>query len=142
MPEKYRFLPAVLVPLMIFAVILVYTGASAQPGTETDPVVSLSYLETALSYTPISLEGGEDFRFNGNGGVMLINGNSRMSLPTDTSGGRFYIVDITEGVVHETDVDMVAGHMYVPVSDEPASAIFTVQAWQRSTIAVPGGTGS
>jgi len=141
MTGKYGYLPAVLVPLLIITVIVAVENTRAQPGTESDPVVSLSYLDTALAYTPVSLEGGEDFRFTGGRGIVLLTGSCRLSLPADTTGGRFWVVDTTVGEVHESGIDMIAGHMYVPVSNEPTSAIFTIQAWQTSTIAVPGGTG-
>ncbi len=112
--------------------------AWAQPGTETDPVISLSYLDTAMSMSPVVLEGGEEFRVSSGRTIVLLDGTARLSPPSE---GRTWIVDTTSGEVHETGIDLTVGHLYIPVADDSETAVFTVMAWQSSTIAVPGGTG-
>ena len=110
----------------------------AQPGTETDPVVSLSYLESALSVSPIILEGGEEFSVPSGRGIALIEGSSIIRPPSDV---RWWIIDVSTGEISQEPVDMLPGHMYIPVSESSEDAQFVLQAWQTSTLAIPGGAG-
>ncbi len=113
-------------------------GIHAQPGSETDPVVSLSYLDTALAMSPIVLEGGEDIRVAGGRGLSLIEGTCRLSPP---DGDRSWILDISAGEVLHGEVDMQEGHYYLPLSENTDTVEFTLLAWQTSTVAIQGGAG-
>jgi hypothetical protein len=127
--------------LLIFALaigaILVAGRLRAQPGTQADPAVSLSYLKTALSMQPVSIEGGEDFRVAPGKGVALLQGKVRLTPP---SGTRCWILDVKTGVVVQEAVEMTPGSYFLLVADDP-KVRFSLQAWESSTLALPGGSG-
>lgn len=112
---------------------------SAQPGTETDPVVSLSYLEQTLRLDAVVLEGGEEFPVLPGRGVILLDGSCVLSGP-DT--GQVWFVDVTDGDVYDGAVMMVEGHYYYPLTVAGESVTFTIEAMQTSVVAVPGGSGT
>jgi hypothetical protein len=113
--------------------------AAAQPGGESDPVVSLSYLEAELAYSQIVLEGGEEFSVTGGRGIVLVDGNCRLNIP---AGSAWKVVDITSGEVADASLDMQPGHFYLPVPEAGESGTCTLLAWQRSALAIPGSSGS
>ena len=123
------------------AAFLAGRAVHAQPGSESDPVVSLSYLETATSYQTVALEGGEELTVNSGSGIILVQGSAGLVVP---QGLRSNIIDISDGDVYSTDTEMIPGHMYIPILinelDENDSG-FVVRAWQTSVIAIPGGSG-
>jgi hypothetical protein len=138
MPVSRKLTISVLIFLASAAGFLINAGLHAQPGTQTDPVVSLSYLETALRTEAVLLEGGEEFPVAGGRGVALLEGTCRLSGPP---GGGWWIVDATDGAVHRAYIDMVPGHLYLPVANAAEDATFTLEAMQNSTVAVPAGSG-
>lgn len=119
---------------------IVYSGmiAYAQPGSESDPVVSLSYLETATSYQPVVLEGGEELSINSGAGVILIQGSAGLVVPV---GAQSKIIDISDGSALTGDIEMLPGHMYIPVMLDAGDLKFIIRPWQSSIIAIPGGEG-
>ena len=110
----------------------------AQPGSETDPAVSLSYLETAIGFSPVQLEGGEELLIDSGRGIVLVSGAAGLVLAGDL---RTKIIDISDGLVLTGDIDLVPGHMYIPIALDNSVTAITLQAWQSSIIAIPGGTG-
>jgi hypothetical protein len=125
---------AILVSIVVYRAGITY----AQPGSETDPVVSLSYLETAMSFNVVPLEGGEELRVKTGLGIILVEGSANLVLAPES---RSRIVDITAGEVHDSEIEMVPGHMYFPVNLDGLVDAITIQAWQTSYIAIPGGSG-
>jgi len=127
-----------LIPFAIAAVILFMyiSSVSAQPGTDADPVISLSYLESALSYSPVVLEGGEDLDIACGSPVILVTGNCFIMPGTDDC----HIIDLTDGDVMDESASMDPGHLYVVISTDDEST-FTVRSIQSSTIAITGGSG-
>ena len=66
-PEEPIMLRHLLISILIILIftasaLIVSQHAHAQPGTQADPAVSLSYLRTAMSMQPMSIEGGEDIQ--------------------------------------------------------------------------------
>jgi hypothetical protein len=112
--------------------------AGAQPGGESDPVVSLSYLEAELAYAQLTLEGGEEFSVSGGRGMVLTDGYCRLDIPPDAG---WKVVDITSGEVSDGSLDLQVGHYYLPVPGAGESGSYTLLAWQRSIIAIPGSAG-
>jgi len=124
---------------LIIAVALAVAAIAvyAQPGTDVDPFISLSYLQAATSLNPVSLEGGEDLEVTGGFGLVLLEGSAKLFPPEDTDA---WIVDSTDGQIYVDAVDMTAGHVYIPVCSDN-SEIFALQAMQDSVIGIPGGAG-
>jgi hypothetical protein len=129
-------IPAIIAILtaIVFSGIIAY----AQPGSETDPVVSLSYLETATSFQPVALEGGEELSIESGSGVILIQGSAGLVVPI---GGQSKIIDISDGSVMTGDIEMLAGHMYIPIMLDSGDLKFIIRPWESSVIAIPGGSG-
>jgi hypothetical protein len=136
MLSKIRVICILLVPSLLLAAVAL--GVRAQPGGEADPVVSLSYLEKALAYSPVVLEGGEDFPLAAGRGIILVEGACSLLPPSE---GRGWIVDLTDGVVADGSVALEPGHMYLPLSDGDRPADFVARAVRTSVLAVPGGVG-
>jgi len=136
---KSKFNPRPLYIILFISALLAITAFSvyAQPGTDADPFISLSYLNAATSLTPVSLEGGEELMITGGFGIVLLEGYAKLFPPDDSDS---WIIDTTSGDIHTGDVDMSEGHMYVVVS-ENEGADFVLQARQESIVAIPGGSG-
>lgn len=129
------------IPALLITAVLIISGgdaAVAQPGSVDDPVVTLSYIGSALSMHPAELEGGEDLEIPAGMGVILLDGRARLDAPSD---GRSWIVNVTAGTISTESIDLVPGNMYMPVTDQPSQQ-FTIIAWESSVIAVRGLTGA
>ncbi|HEX9745799.1 MAG TPA: hypothetical protein VGB30_10275 [bacterium] len=129
--QKCLFLTAI-----IFVAGPIAYMAYAQPGTETDPVVSVSYLSDSMSLSAIELEGGEDFPLIQGYPVILIGGSCRMNFSGDGM-----VVDTTSGEIHTGTFEMAPGHMYYPFQGSDVSA-FKLIAYSITRVAVSGITGS
>ena len=127
----------VLIVITAIAIIITAIAVNAQPGTDADPFISLSYLNAATSLAPVSLEGGEELQISGGFGLVLLEGFTKIFPPDN---GDSWIVDVTDGEIYVGNIDMSIGHMYVVVS-ENSDAVFTLQARQESVIGIPGGAG-
>jgi len=138
MLSNIRVIWILLVPSLLLAAVALGGRLNAQPGTEADPVVSLSYLEKALAYSPVVLEGGEDFPLAAGRGIILVEGTCSLLPPSE---GRGRVVDLTDGVVTDGSVTMEPGHMYLPLSDGDRPADFIARAVRTCVLAVPGGVG-
>ena len=110
---------------------------AAQPGTQSDPVVSLSYLKTAVAMQPVTIEGGEDYQVAPGKSVALLQGRVRLTPP---AGSGCWILSVKTGTVCSDAVEMTPGSYYILIA-ENSDARFTLQAWEASTIALPGGSG-
>lgn len=122
----------------IIAVIVSAVALAAQPGTQTDPVVSLSYLKEASRIAPVSLEGGEEFIVATGKEIVLLEGRCRLQPPVGNS--RLWIVNVRTGAVVTEAVEMTLGGCYLLIAENP-EAHFSVQAWESAVIALPGGSG-
>jgi len=127
------------VAMAIIAGFAVASLVSAQPGGESDPVVSLSYLQAELAYVQVLLEGGEEIGMAGGRGIVLVEGSCRLRVPPDSG---WLIIDVTSGETYGESLDMMPGHFYLPVAESGPTERYTLQAWQRSTVVVPGSAGS
>jgi len=136
---KIKFNPVHIAAFLIIAIALALTAIAvyAQPGTDVDPFISLSYLQAATSLNPVSLEGGEDLEVTGGFGLVLLEGSAKLFPPEDSDA---WIVDSTDGQIYVDSVEMTAGHIYIPICSD-SSESFALQAMQDSVIGIPGGAG-
>ena len=125
------------IPIFLIACFTMAKSLLAQPGTEADPVVSLSYLNSALSMNTIVLEGGEDLKLPSGRGIILLEGQCRINPP---AGSDSWIVNVTSGEIFRGQVDLKPGSLYTAVSAD-GTALFGLLAMGASTIAAPGSIG-
>jgi hypothetical protein len=147
MPKLARLKSEVLSMLRKYALLLILiigllAGTSlasrlmAQPGSESDPAVSLSYFKAATSLAPAIVEGGEELPVKPGKNVVLLEGKAKLTPPDNKS----WIVDVRTGNVSHESVEMTVGDLYILIAGKSASK-FMLQAWTNSTIALPGGSG-
>ena len=135
---KIKFNPGHIAAFLILAVALAAAiTVYAQPGTDVDPFISLRCLQAATSLNPVSLEGGEDLEVTGGFGLVLLEGSAKLFPPEDSDS---WIVDSTDGQIYVDAVDIIAGHVYIPVCSDNSES-FALQAMQDSVIGIPGGAG-
>lgn len=133
----HQYIRTIFLPVMIIsACAIVGSRLYAQAGSESDPVVSLSYLNAATRMSPMIIEGGEEFNVPSGTLVMLLDGKCRLLPP---SKGRFWILDVGKEVINRNSVDLLPGSCCYVISED-SNAVFTVRAWEISTVAVPGGS--
>jgi len=110
----------------------------AQPGSETDPVVSVSYLDSVLGFDPVTIEGGEELAVPSGRGLILLDGACKIEPP---ASGNFKIVNVTTGEITGESTEMAIGNLYIAVAENRKSSVFKIKAWRSSTVAVPPNSG-
>ncbi|MFH1677085.1 MAG: hypothetical protein ABIC40_08670 [bacterium] len=135
--NKIRLFVLSVLALAIISGALV-TVLSAQPGSETDPVVSVSYLDSVMGFDPVTVEGGEELIVPAGRGLILLEGACKIDPP---SSGNFRIVNVTTGEITRESTEMVVGNLYITVSENRKSSVFKIKAWRNSTVAVPPNSG-
>lgn len=136
MREKYFFVVVVILTGII-ATMQLGSTIKAQPGTESDPIVSLSYLKGASGLVSVTLEGGEDMKILSGSSIILLSGNSKIKPPDSGS----YIVNATTGEIIRSETTLKTGNLYFLIGKDKASE-FSLLALGQSVAAVPGITGA
>ena len=100
------------------------SGAVSTPGSETDPVVTKSYVDSKVSYTPVRLDAGQ--KLIGDEGTEVI---LRSGEATAIDNGANGISDITAGKDLMTGYTVAANHLLlIPRKDGRGIAVST-EAW-------------
>ena len=100
------------------------SGAVSTPGSETDPVVTKSYVDSKVSYQPVRLEAGQ--KLIGDEGTEVI---LRSGEATAIDNGANGVSDITAGSDLMTGNRVAANHLLlIPRKDGRGIAVST-EAW-------------
>lgn len=100
------------------------SGAVSTPGSETDPVVTKSYVDSKVSYQPVRLEAGQKLIGDEGTEVILRSGDA-----TAIDNGANGVSDITAGSDLMTGNRVAANHLLlIPRKDGRGIAVST-EAW-------------
>lgn len=115
--------------LITFVIVLAITacftlaafGDTGEPGSETDPIVTKSYVDSAVSYTPVQLAAGQTL-IGGEGTEIIL----RSGIATAIDNGANGVSDITAGVDLMTGADVGLNHLLlIPRNDGRGIAAVT-----------------
>lgn len=114
----------IVISIVLILGISVAFGAVSTPGSETDPVVTKSYVDGKVSYKPVRLETGQ--KLIGDEGTEVI---LRSGEATAIDNGSNGISDITAGKDLMTGNTVAANHLLlIPRKDGRGIAVST-EAW-------------
>ena len=99
-------------------------GASDGPGTDSDPLVSKSYVDTKLTYTPIQLTAGQ--KLIGKEGTEII---LRSGEATAIDNGANGISDITAGTDLMTGKQVALNHLLLVPRDDGRGITAVTDIW-------------
>ncbi len=99
-------------------------GASDGPGTDSDPLVSKSYVDTKLTYTPIQLTAGQ--KLIGKEGTEII---LRSGEATAIDNGANGISDITAGTDLMTGMQVALNHLLLVPRDDGRGITAVTDIW-------------
>lgn len=100
------------------------SGAVSTPGSETDPVVTKSYVDSKVSYTPVKLESGQ--KLIGDEGTEVI---LRSGEATAIDNGSNGISDITGGKDLMTGNAVAANHLLLIPRKDGRGIVVSTEAW-------------
>ncbi|QHI71269.1 hypothetical protein [Aminipila terrae] len=88
-------------------------AATNQPGSETDPVVTKSYVDSKTSYSPISLTAGQKL-IGGEGAEIILRSGEATAIDNGANG----VSDLTVGTDLMTGSQVATNHLLlVPRND-------------------------
>lgn len=99
-------------------------GAVSNPGSETDPVVTKSYVDTKVSYQPLRLEAGQ--KLIGDEGTEMI---LRSGEATAVDNGANGVSDITAGKDLMTGNIVTANHLLLIPRKDGRGIVVSTEAW-------------
>jgi hypothetical protein len=118
-----RTLMIVIGIILIFGISLVYAAVST-PGSETDPVVTKSYVDSRVTYIPVRLDAGQ--KLIGDEGTEII---LRSGEATAIDNGLNGVSDITGGLDLLTGNKVTINHLLlIPRKDGRGISVST-EAW-------------
>ena len=99
-------------------------GASDGPGTDSDPLVSKSYVDTKLTYTPIQLTAGQ--KLIGKEGTEIILSSGEATAIDNGANG---ISDITAGTDLMTGMQVALNHLLLVPRDDGRGITAVTDIW-------------
>ena len=118
-----RTITIVISIILIFGISLVYAAVST-PGSETDPVVTKSYVDSKVSYLPVRLDAGQ--KLIGDEGTEII---LRSGEATSIDNGVNGVSDITEGLDLMTGNKVAANHLLLIPRKDGRGIVVSTEAW-------------
>ena len=113
--------------VLIGVFILGIGGVSAAvntPGSETDPVVTKSYVDSKVSYLPVKLEAGQTLIGDEGTEIILRSGEA-----TAIDNGANGVSDISAGKDLMTGNVVVANHLLLIPRKDGRGIVVTTEAW-------------
>ena len=99
--------------VLVLGVSMVVAGTTSEPGSQVDPLVSKSYVDSKTAYTPINLIAGQTM-IGGEGCEIILRSGLATAIGNATNG----VSDITAGKDLMTGAEVKANHLLlVPRSD-------------------------
>lgn len=118
-----KILSIVLILVLVLGIGVV-SGAVSTPGSETDPVVTKSYVDSKVSYLPVKLEAGQ--KLIGDEGTEVI---LRSGEATAIDNGANGVSDITEGKDLMTGNIVTANHLLLIPRKDGRGIMVSTEAW-------------
>ncbi|MFV0516873.1 MAG: hypothetical protein ACK5MV_05715 [Aminipila sp.] len=110
--KKSLIISIVTILVMVLGISIV-AAATDQPGSENDPVVTKSYVDSRTSYSPISLTAGQKL-IGGEGCEIILRSGEATAIDNGANG----ISDLTAGIDLMTGSSVGANHLLlVPRND-------------------------
>nr|WP_315023340.1 hypothetical protein [uncultured Aminipila sp.] len=108
-------------------------AATNQPGSESDPVVTKSYVDSRTSYSPISLTAGQKL-IGGEGSEIILRSGEATAIDNGANG----VSDLTIGTDLMTGSQVVTNHLLlVPRNDgRGITAVTDIWVMVRGTYTV------
>ncbi len=123
---KKRTLIIGMTAVIIFGLTFGYaaSGGTTEPGTESDPLVSKSYVDAKTMYTPIQLTAGQ--RLVGSEGTEII---LRSGIATAIDNGANGVSDITAGADLMTGTQVGLNHLLLVPRDDGRGITAVTDIW-------------
>lgn len=104
--------------------ISVAAAAASEPGSETDPVVTKSYVDSKTSYSPISLTTGQKL-IGGEGCEIILRSGEATAIDNGANG----ISDLTAGMDLMTGSPVVTNHLLLVPRNDGRGITATTDIW-------------
>lgn len=123
---KKKSLLITLTVVLTFAALftLVAFGDTGEPGSENDPLVTKSYVDSAVSYTPVQLAAGQVL-IGGEGTEIIL----RSGIATAIDNGANGVSDITAGLDLMTGADVGLNHLLLVPRDDGRGITAVTEIW-------------
>lgn len=99
-------------------------AATNQPGSEADPVVTKSYVDSRTSYSPISLTAGQKL-IGGEGTEIILRSGEATAIDNGANG----ISDLTIGTDLMTGSQVVTNHLLLVPRNDGRGITATTDIW-------------
>ncbi len=112
MKRKLGMIVALVLIMVVGVTIVAFANANA-PGSESDPVVTKSYVDSQSKYTPISLKPGQKL-IGGEGTELILRSGEATAIDNGANG----ISDITAGKDLITGMQVGLNHLLLVPRDD------------------------
>ncbi len=113
----------IVLTLAAFFTLIVF-GDTGSPGSEGDPLVTKSYVDEAVSYTPVQLNAGQ-ILIGGEGTEIIL----RSGIATAIDNGANGVSDITAGADLMTGADIGLNHLLLIPRDDGRGITAVTEIW-------------
>ena len=93
---------------LLAGILITGVAYAARPGEVDDPLISLSYLRTAVSFNPVVLNDGEEINIAPGEEFILIDGQIKLECP-----GNFKAHDISRGKLLDNPDSVDKNHLII-----------------------------
>ncbi|WP_312353343.1 hypothetical protein [Aminipila sp.] len=130
---KKSIIVSIVTILVMVLGISIVMAATDQPGSESDPVVTKSYVDSKTSFSPISLTAGQKL-IGGEGTELILRSGEATAIDNGANG----ISDLTVGMDLMTGSQVVTNHLLlVPRNDgRGITAVTDIWVMVRGTYTV------
>ncbi|MBE6034225.1 MAG: hypothetical protein E7222_05935 [Clostridiales bacterium] len=130
---KKSIIVSIVTILVMVLGISIVMAATDQPGSESDPVVTKSYVDSKTSFSPISLTAGQKL-IGGEGTEIILRSGEATAIDNGANG----ISDLTVGMDLMTGSQVVTNHLLlVPRNDgRGITAVTDIWVMVRGTYTV------
>ncbi|QAT42575.1 hypothetical protein [Aminipila luticellarii] len=121
--KKSIIISIVTILVLVFGISMAM-AATDQPGSESDPVVTKSYVDSRTSYSPISLTAGQKL-IGGEGTEIILRSGEATAIDNGANG----VSDLTAGTDLTTGSQVAVNHLLLVPRNDDRGITATTDIW-------------
>ena len=122
--KKNVIISIVALLVLVLGVSMAIAGTDSEPGSQVDPLVSKSYVDSRTAFTPISLVAGQRL-IGGEGCELILRSGQAVALGTEVNG----ISNLTLGMDLMTGAEVGTNHLLLVPRSDGRGIVATTDIW-------------
>lgn len=122
--KKNVIISIVALLVLVLGTSMVIAGTGSEPGSEIDPLVSKSYVDSRTAFTPISLVAGQRL-IGGEGCELILRSGQATALGTEVNG----VSNLTLGMDLMTGAEVGTNHLLLVPRNDGRGIVAITDIW-------------